>query len=338
MTAKPLIALAMGDPAGISPELTAKLVAQDDIRASCRLVVIGDRRIFDEGARVAGVRPDMTDGGAGGRLSRGKGRCTVRRSRPSRSGDGRAEDASLAGGRFALANYRHALELGRDGRVDAVCFTPLQQAGDAARPRRVRGRDRILGRRARAQGAGERVQRARPALERAGHLARADRARSPALSARRILDALELTAARCARPGSPGRASRSPALNPHAGDGGNFGREEIEIIAPAVAAGAGARASRSRARSRPTPCSCAPARRLRCRAHDVSRPGPDRDQADGLRSRRDVARRLAVPDHHARARHRLRHRGQGHRDMGASRAALLLAAEMAQRRVDRGGA
>src|SRR5438445_12659130 len=59
MTAKPLIALAMGDPAGISPELTAKLVALDEVRGRGRLVVIGDRRIFDEGARIAGVTPEL---------------------------------------------------------------------------------------------------------------------------------------------------------------------------------------------------------------------------------------------------------------------------------------
>jgi 4-hydroxythreonine-4-phosphate dehydrogenase len=48
-------------------------------------------------------------------------------------------------------------------------------------------------------------------------------------------------------------------LNPHAGEGGLFGREEIEVIAPAVAA-ARPRASTRTARSRPTPSSCGPAR------------------------------------------------------------------------------
>jgi 4-hydroxythreonine-4-phosphate dehydrogenase len=56
---KPLIALAMGDPAGISPELTARLVASDKVRERANLLVIGDRRIFDAGARIAGIRPDI---------------------------------------------------------------------------------------------------------------------------------------------------------------------------------------------------------------------------------------------------------------------------------------
>src|ERR1700676_4178373 len=56
---RPIIALAMGDPAGISPELTAKLTALDEVRACARVIVIGDRRVFDEGARVAGITPDL---------------------------------------------------------------------------------------------------------------------------------------------------------------------------------------------------------------------------------------------------------------------------------------
>jgi 4-hydroxythreonine-4-phosphate dehydrogenase len=36
----------MGDPAGISPELTARLLALDDVAANARLVVIGDHRVL----------------------------------------------------------------------------------------------------------------------------------------------------------------------------------------------------------------------------------------------------------------------------------------------------
>jgi 4-hydroxythreonine-4-phosphate dehydrogenase len=56
---RPTIALAMGDPAGISPELTARLLALHDVAARARLIVIGDRRVLDEGARVAAVRLDL---------------------------------------------------------------------------------------------------------------------------------------------------------------------------------------------------------------------------------------------------------------------------------------
>src|SRR6478609_9497093 len=56
---RPIIALAMGDPAGISPELTAKAIALPEIRAAAALVVIGDARVLAAGARTARIAPDV---------------------------------------------------------------------------------------------------------------------------------------------------------------------------------------------------------------------------------------------------------------------------------------
>ena len=58
-TCLPVIALAMGDPAGISPELTAKLLALDEVRAVARIAVFGDRRVLDQGAEVAALKLDI---------------------------------------------------------------------------------------------------------------------------------------------------------------------------------------------------------------------------------------------------------------------------------------
>jgi len=45
----------MGDPAGISPELTAKVIALPEVRSAARLVVIGDRRIYGEGVEKGAI-------------------------------------------------------------------------------------------------------------------------------------------------------------------------------------------------------------------------------------------------------------------------------------------
>jgi len=237
MTAKPLVALAMGDPAGISPELTAKLAALDDARARTRLVVIGDRRIFDEGARVAGVTPELTtvEQGADFRATRGEVLFVdLGHLDPAEIEQG---TASLTGGKFALTNYRHALEFGRDGRVDAVCFTPFNK--QAMRLARADYDDEIA---FSAEVAGLKT----PASEFnvlgelwnarvTSHIPLKDVAGR--LSADRIHRALRLTDI-CMRNAGFARPRIAVAgLNPHAGDGGNFGREEIDVIAPAIADG-----------------------------------------------------------------------------------------------------
>jgi 4-hydroxythreonine-4-phosphate dehydrogenase len=52
---RPIVALAMGDPAGVSPELTARALALPEVHAAARIVTIGDARVMREGARIAGV-------------------------------------------------------------------------------------------------------------------------------------------------------------------------------------------------------------------------------------------------------------------------------------------
>ena len=101
--ANPVIALAMGDPCGISPELTAKVVALDEVHKAARVIVIGDRRVFDEGARIAAITPtvEFVD-------LKHLDPATVQRG-----------VASKAGGASALANYRHALRMAADGKASA---------------------------------------------------------------------------------------------------------------------------------------------------------------------------------------------------------------------------
>ena len=152
-----------------------------------------------------------------------------------------------------------------------------------------------------ARPARPRVQRAGRALERARHLAHpavgGGAAASRASASSRALDLTDAL---------PGRGRLRPAphrgrgLNPHAGDGGNFGSEEIDVIAPAVERAA----AEGITVEGPFPSDTVFVRAMRGDvrrgADHVPRPGPDRDEADGLRPGRHPARRLPLPDLHAR--------------------------------------
>ncbi|TMK02292.1 MAG: 4-hydroxythreonine-4-phosphate dehydrogenase, partial [Alphaproteobacteria bacterium] len=123
---KPVIALAMGDPAGISPELTAKVVALDDVRDAARLVVVGDRRVFDEGARIAGVKTDIKTVSDPAVAPNDQAHFFIDFGNLDPTSVSRGV-AARRGGEFALENYRRSLGLARDGRADAVCFTPFNK-------------------------------------------------------------------------------------------------------------------------------------------------------------------------------------------------------------------
>jgi 4-hydroxythreonine-4-phosphate dehydrogenase len=232
---RPLIALAMGDPAGISPELAARLITSERVRAAARLVVIGDRRILDDGAAVAGVSPElrmMSLDDIGRRELATHAFINLGNLAPA---DVKKGEATLAGGRFAVENFRHALELGRDGKVDAVCFTPFnKKAMRLAYPGyddEIRFIADVLQfqQKMREFNVLEKVWNARvtshiPLSAVASHM-----------SQEAILAELDLTRTCLMKAGIAEPRIAVAGLNPHAGDGGTFGMEEIDIIEPAVA-------------------------------------------------------------------------------------------------------
>lgn len=218
---RPTLALAIGDPAGISPELTAKVIALPEVRQAAKVIVIGDRRVFDEGARIAAVQEKPEAFIDLGNLDP----ASIQRGVASREG-----------GASALANYRKALSMVGEGQAQAVCFTPFnKQAMRLAHPHyddEIRFTATEIGFDGTATEFNilEGLWNARVT----SHIPLKDV--SAALSGAAIVEALELTTHALAAAGfNPPRVGVA-ALNPHAGDGGNFGREEIDVIEPAVRA------------------------------------------------------------------------------------------------------
>jgi 4-hydroxythreonine-4-phosphate dehydrogenase len=230
---KPRIALAIGDPAGIGAELAARMAADPEVNAAANLIIIGDARVLDRGAREAGLSLDLgREGGDGGRpVLRDLGHLD-----PDTIELGRATEA---GGRFALANFRTGLEMAKEGAVDAVCFTPFNKAAmrlaNGAYDDEISYVSGVLGVSGPASEFNvlDRLWNARvtshvPLSAVAGMITEA-----------RVLRGIRLTASSMRAAGFEAPRIAVAALNPHAGDGGNFGHEDDEMIAPAVQAARG---------------------------------------------------------------------------------------------------
>jgi 4-hydroxythreonine-4-phosphate dehydrogenase len=230
----PVVALAMGDPAGISPELTAKVLALGEVQAAATLLVVGDRRVLEDGARVAGVALDVETIHAGAPLPAGPARPVLIDLGHLDPAAIRRAEVARAGGLFARENFLSALALAKAGAADAVAFTPFNKS---AMKLAVPSYDDEISFVAGAIGfAGEaREFNVLEGLWNARVTSHVPLAAVPGLlSVPVIVRGLELTHAAMSAAGfSPPRIAVA-ALNPHAGDNGNFGREEIDIIAPAV--------------------------------------------------------------------------------------------------------
>jgi 4-hydroxythreonine-4-phosphate dehydrogenase len=214
------VGLVLGDPAGIGAEIAAKLLDALPHAERANVAVIGDARQLAAGARIAGLMPPRVE-----ILDRAN-------ADPAAIPLGKA---CAEGGRAALDNFTAALDLARSGKLDAVCFTPfnkqalmmagnrfedeLRYAADHLGWTGPVGEFNVLGR----------LWNARVT----SHIALSQV--SAHLTRERVLEAIALTDAQMRRAGfSPPRIAVA-ALNPHAGEGGAFGREEIDVIAPAVA-------------------------------------------------------------------------------------------------------
>ena len=225
---RPLLALTMGDPSGIGPEVLVRAVPG----APARCVALGDPAILAEAAaRFApelqvvlretpedvsgeeGLLEVLATGALGEELAAGEVRAA--------SGEA-ACGAVIAGIDLALA-----------GRVQGIVTAPLHKGALAAAGHSWPGHTELLAERAGAE---------RVAMMMVGDRLRVVLATIHCplaeVSGRLSIDS-ELDALRFADAGARAFGIERPriavaGLNPHAGEGGQFGREEIEVLGPAV--------------------------------------------------------------------------------------------------------
>ncbi|MPV57839.1 4-hydroxythreonine-4-phosphate dehydrogenase [Burkholderia sp. HI2761] len=234
--ARPVVALTLGDPAGIGAELIAKLLARPDATAGANLVLIGDRWLWEAGQRVAGVKVDVEPVAS---LAAVRARPSTARAAfvavdtvdPAQVTVGQA---GAAGGRSALTVLDRCLDAALAGDIDAICFAPLNKYAMKLGGLR---HDDELHHFAEALGVtgyfcefntlGE-LWTARIS----SHIPLKDAAAQ--LSIERIEQASELIYRSLLAKGVAAPKVAIAAFNPHGGDGGSCGREEVDVIEPAV--------------------------------------------------------------------------------------------------------
>lgn len=233
----PIIALAVGDPAGISPELTARVLTDPEVSEAARLIVVGDRRILADGAQTAGISLSIPTIPAGDPLPSPTAGALLIDQGDTTIDEIERGQATATGGRSALGNFRAALKLAASGCADAVCFTPFnKQAIKKSHPSyedEVVFTSEFVGVEATTAEFNvlEEVWNARVTshvpLSQVAHL----------ITRERILRGLRAVDRAMRDAGFVAPRIAVAALNPHAGEGGAFGREEIDTIAPAVQEG-----------------------------------------------------------------------------------------------------
>jgi 4-hydroxythreonine-4-phosphate dehydrogenase len=226
---RPTLAFALGDAAGIGSELAAKMISDQAVRAAARLLVVGDRRQLQQGAAQAGLVLDIPDWDAG----KLQDVALVER-RNIDAGSVTTGMSSALTGRAALDNFASALRLSAAGASQATCFTPFNKYSmRLANPSYVDEIgfiQNVLG--TTAEGAEFNVLDEFWNARVTSHVPLS--AVAGLLTEELVLKRIRLTDDTMRGAGMPRPRIAVAALNPHAGDGGNFGHEDDAIIAPAV--------------------------------------------------------------------------------------------------------
>jgi 4-hydroxythreonine-4-phosphate dehydrogenase len=218
-TRVPRLALTVGDPAGIGPEVVLRALA-DPARPQASLIVYGPLASLRDRARRFGLpSPEEVDAKtvdvpATGSVELGR--------------------TSAAAGRAAAEAVLKAADDAKAGRVDALVTAPLNKESLAAAGYPWPGHTEMLAEAAGVTdvamlflGGGLRV-----ALL---TIHRSLRSVPDAVTRDEVRRIVRLVHRELPGLGATGRRIALCGLNPHAGEGGLFGREEIDVLAPAVA-------------------------------------------------------------------------------------------------------
>lgn len=229
---KPRIAIVPGDPSGIGPELIAKLLNEEGVLEGANVLLVGDRHLWEQGAAQAGQEvPLNTLDPRAIPTQIGLAHLDMQTIDPSEISIGRV---TVAGGTTSLRCLDKALDLAQAGLVDGVLFGPFNKAAMTSAGLNAEDEHKYMARYLGFAGYHSEINVLDDLMTTrvTSHIGLKDVAAN--ISQEGILRAVNLANDTLRKAGKARPRIAVAALNPHAGDNGKFGREEIDILEPAV--------------------------------------------------------------------------------------------------------
>ncbi len=230
---RPCVAVTMGDPAGIGPEIVAKAVADPEVMRVSRPLVVGDLGVMAHTVRALGLglRVQAVPSPDAGRYE--PGWMDVLDLGNVDLGSLRMGEVQPAAGRAAAQAVERAVRLALAGEVQAIATAPLHKEALWAAGYPYPGHTEML---AALAGSSESLTMFVIGSLRIFFLTRhlALREALAQVTRARVRDTLRTMARVLRELGFPSPRIAVAALNPHAGEGGKMGDEEIREIGPGI--------------------------------------------------------------------------------------------------------
>lgn len=230
---KPIIAVTMGDPAGIGPEIVAKSIADKATFDVARCIVIGDKKVMEKAIEIVGadLKVNVVDSPADGDYSYGVlNMIDLDNIDMSRFEYGKINAMC---GQAAFDYIKKSIEITMDKQADAVATTPINKESLHAAEVDFIGHTEIFGA---LTGTADPLTMFETNGLRVFFLTRHKSLRDMLddIKKDRIIDYVERCTDALIRLGVKEGTMAVAGLNPHSGEHGLFGWEEVKEIAPAV--------------------------------------------------------------------------------------------------------
>ena len=229
---KPRIAIVPGDPSGIGPELIAKLLHDDGVKEAADILLVGDSHLWQRGAAQADLElalntidPDSVS------TFTDVAHIEMQTIDPD---DVKLAEITRAGGFTSLRCLDKALDLALEGLVDAVMFAPFNKAAMTAAGLNAEDEHKYMARYIGWDAYHSEINVLDELMTTrvTSHIALKNVAEH--IDQEGVLKAAKLAHQTLVKSGVSNPRIGIAALNPHAGDNGKFGTEEITTLIPAV--------------------------------------------------------------------------------------------------------
>lgn len=230
---KPIIAVTMGDPAGIGPEIVAKSIADKATFDVARCIVIGDKKVMEKAIEIVGadLKVNVVESPADGDYSYGVlNMIDLDNIDMSMFEYGKINAMC---GQAAFDYIKKSIEITMDKQADAVATTPINKESLHAAEVDFIGHTEIFGA---LTGTADPLTMFETNGLRVFFLTRHKSLRDMLddIKKDRIIDYVERCTDALRRLGVKEGTMAVAGLNPHSGEHGLFGWEEVKEIAPAV--------------------------------------------------------------------------------------------------------
>lgn len=234
MTQRPVLAVTMGDPAGIGPEIAVRALLDPEVRAVSRSFLIGDMRVFQRALSACGLTAELHPIAGPEALADRAGVIDVLHQDSADPDAVQMGQVQALGGQAAYAAIRGAIDLAMAGRVDGVATTPINKESLKAAKIPFIGHTEMF-----AEHTGAREEMTMFTISGlkifflTRHMSLLDACRS--ITSERVEKGIDKCIKALRQLGLERPHLAVAALNPHGGEDGLFGREEIDGIKPAIA-------------------------------------------------------------------------------------------------------